>query len=528
MASLLRIDWWRWTIYVHRWLGIAGCLIFVMWFVSGVVMVYARMPRLTAEERLFRLEPVDLTKLGTTPSDAAARVDIVPERFRIGMLGDRPVYRLLANGSWTTVFADDGVPVSAIDRDRALSLMRGFFPENAATLRYDEHLGEPDQWLLDGGLPRFLPMHRIALGDVDDTYVYVSDRTGEAVMKTTRNGRFWGYMGAVLHWTYFTPFRMKTWLWKWSIIWAALIGCVMCISGLVVGIWRYSLRRRYRLKGEHSFSPYAGWMWWHHYAGLLFGLVTFTWALSGALSLTPWDWAPGTAPTPQQASAVAGGPLRLDLLTVPALRDAAAAISHEFRPKEVEILQFAGEPIMMAYRPPASFTPSEWTNPDLRAIVSAQLRLDHRLVRIASPEEGLFTRFSNDAVLAAAKAAMPGVRIEDAVWLDSYDAYYYDRRNTKPLPMLRVRFDDPVRTWLYLDPNHGLISLKHQTLSRVNRWLYHGLHSLDFPFLYASRPAWDLTVVLLSIGGTALSVTTMMPAWRRLRRHARTWKPVEH
>jgi hypothetical protein len=58
-------------------------------------------------------------------------------------------------------------------------------------------------------------------------------------------------------------------------------------------------------------------------------------------------------------------------------------------------------------------------------------------------------------------------------------------------------------------------------LSRLNRWLYHGLHSLDFPFLYHARPAWDIVVVALSLGGIALSITTMWPAWRRLRRNAR-------
>ena len=33
--------------------------------------------------------------------------------------------------------------------------------------------------------------------------------------------------------------------------------------------------------------------------------------------------------------------------------------------------------------------------------------------------------------------------------------------------------------------------------SRWNRWLYHGFHSLDFPFLYYKRPLWDIVVILL-------------------------------
>jgi hypothetical protein len=266
-------------------------------------------------------------------------------------------------------------------------------------------------------------------------------------------------------------------------------------------------------------------MWWHHYAGLVFGLVTFTWALSGALSLNPWQWAPGNAPTVQQVGAVAGGPMRLERLAPDRIRAAAAAIVPSFAPKELEVLQFRGEPILMAYRPTLGEEAAQSTNIDLRAYLSPQLRLDHRLVRVDAPERGAFTRFDDAAVLSAARAAMPGVEIEDASWLQEYDSYYYDRRATKPLPVLRVRYADPQRTWLYLDPWHGLISLKQERLARLNRWLYHGLHNLDFPFLYYNRPAWDIVVIALSLGGLLLSMTTMVAAWHRLRRHARRLVP---
>jgi hypothetical protein len=103
--------------------------------------------------------------------------------------------------------------------------------------------------------------------------------------------------------------------------------------------------------------------------------------------------------------------------------------------------------------------------------------------------------------------------------LSEYDAYYYDRWNARPLPVLRVQHEDPDGTWLYVDPQHGQIALRHTRLSRLNRWLYNGLHSLDFPFLYNRRPAWDIVLIVLSAGGIALTMTTMAPAWRRLRRH---------
>ncbi len=97
---------------------------------------------------------------------------------------------------------------------------------------------------------------------------------------------------------------------------------------------------------------------------------------------------------------------------------------------------------------------------------------------------------------------------------------YYNRFNARPLPVLWVKYDDPLRTWLYLDPQSGLILQRLEPRSRLNRWLYNGLHSLDFPFLY-HRPLWDIVVIVLSIGGTALSATTLVAAWQRLKRHAR-------
>lgn len=519
MTKLVRV-----LIYTHRWLGIAGCIVFLVWFVSGVVMMYERMPRLSGEERLARLAPVDLSAIQATLADAAAALLVAPERLRIGTLGGRPVYRFLADGYWTTAYADTGEPFSGLDRDAAVEIARRFLPEHAATARYDAYLRRPDQWTIDAGLPRFLPLHRIRFGDPERTVLYVSDRTGEPVMKTTARGRFWGYLGAVLHWTYFTPFRLQAGLWRDTIIYAALIGCLLCLSGLVLGIWRFSPSARFRLKRVPSHSPYAGMMHWHHYAGLLFGLFSFTWALSGALSLTPWDWAPPASPTAQQADAVRGGALRLDRITLPRIRAAAAVLEASFTPKEYEVLQFRGEPFLMAFRPPTVAEAARAVSFDGRAFQSPQLPLDHRLVLLDAPERGAMTRLPDDDVVAAAREAMPDAGVAAMTWLTAYDAYYYDRHQARPLPVLRVEYDDPERTWLYLDPQHGVVAMKQERLSRLNRWLYHGLHSLDFPFLYDRRPLWDIVVIVLSAGGIVLSATSLVPAWRRLRRHARAWE----
>ena len=94
-----------------------------------------------------------------------------------------------------------------------------------------------------------------------------------------------------IHWVYFTPLRQNGPLWTEFIIWSSLIGCVMCVTGPGVGrLCAFHRSRRFRLKRVPAHSPYAGMMKWHHYAGLLFGVITLTWTYSGLLSMGPFNW----------------------------------------------------------------------------------------------------------------------------------------------------------------------------------------------------------------------------------------------
>ncbi len=517
----------RILVYTHRWLGIAGSLLFVAWFASGVVMMYARMPRLSPEERLMRAPILDLRTARVDPAEAARRLARSAERLRVGMLGDRPVYRFYDGARWTTVFADTGEILTAFTEMAAAAIARRFAPEHAATIRHTARVEAPDQWTLQ--IRALLPAHKLALGDRHETYLYITEQTGEPVLQTTRAARIWGYAGAVVHWIYFTPVRRNSAAWVALITWTSIAGSFLCLTGIVWGLWRYSTTSRYRLRGvPHTHSPYAGMMRWHHYAGLIFGVITFTWVFSGLLSMNPWDWSPSTSPTRAQRDAVAGGPFRLKSLTLGQLRTAVNVLGEGFPVKEIELLKFRGEMVAEAYRAPDAAQPLGHALGDPGAVLATRLPLEHRLASLTAPERGSFTQFDRHAVETAARDAMPGVPVQDATWLSEYDSYYYDRERcvghacgAPPLPVLRVRFADSVGTWLYLDPERGTIIRKEERLTRINRWLYHGLHSLDFPWLYDRRPLWDAVVIVLSVGGLVVSLSSAPQAWRRLRRHAR-------
>ena len=65
----------------------------------------------------------------------------------------------------------------------------------------------------------------------------------------------------------------------------------------------------------------------------------------------------------------------------------------------------------------------------------------------------------------------------------------------------------------------GRIVHREQRRSRVDRWLYRGLHRLDFPGFYHRRPLWDVVVIVLLLGGLFSAASSLAPAAKRLRRH---------
>ena len=80
---------------------------------------------------------------------------------------------------------------------------------------------------------------------------------------------------------------------------------------------------------------------------------------------------------------------------------------------------------------------------------------------------------------------------------------------------------DAEDTRYYIDPRTATVV---QTASNRNfwrRWLYNGLHSLNFPWLYNYRPLWDIVVITFMLGGMALSATSLTLAWRALGRRLR-------
>ena len=265
------------------------------------------------------------------------------------MYAGRPVYRLTRNsiGNWSTVYADTGEVLPRMGREQALQWMKQFAPEYASTMTYDAYLESPDEFTRIPTLAGFLPLHRIAMNDPAGHEYYISEKSNDIVQETDRRGRILAISGYVLHNLFF--FRQRTW-WTPFLDFIAWTAMLMAMTGIVLGIWRVALKPRFRHKGVLSYTPYSGWMKWHHYAGLAFGLFSISWILSGMIPITTFPipgWSqvakrvesngegfimgtptvsPASTMTKDMARAITGGPLNLQPIQMENLRKAIAQI----------------------------------------------------------------------------------------------------------------------------------------------------------------------------------------------------------
>jgi hypothetical protein len=471
----------RALVLLHRWLGVAFCLLFAMWFASGIVMHFVPFPALTEVERLAGSTVLDLAAIAHGPGDAVSASTIKDAaRVRLLQRPDGPVYLLSDFSDVAALHAADLSDAALHSGRSALTVAveharrRRLHPEGAAIAG----LAFYDQWTLPSRFDPHRPLYRIAVNDRLGTELYVSSRTGEVVLDTTRRERAWNYVGSVAHWIYPTVLRSHQTAWFALVWWLSLVALVAATAGAAVGVLRMGGQ------GSRLLSPYRGWQAWHHRLGLTFMLFVLTWIFSGWLSMDDGRLFSTGRPTEAEAAAVAGMPA---WDTVP--RDEIKHISSEA--KVVEWFAFGGR----IYR---------------RERFSAdQQRL---FVVAADASAGMPNReFLGTNDVGAAARHLAHQCDAPAVLAAGDDYPLASRMPNAPVFRLVCGGD-----WFHIDGASGALLEKLDPSRRAYRWLYSSLHTLDFPTLTA-RPRMRTTlIVALCGGGLALCLTAIVIACRRL------------
>lgn len=488
----------------HRWLGVILCLFMAMWFFSGVVMMYVGYPKLTSAERLAALPLLDAENCCVPLRDAIAATGNTdakksPRAARLTSVSGAPRYVFTFDqNTRLAVDARTGKKVESVSAADAVASARGFMPNTGA-----EYIGlvSEDAWTHSAALKPYRPLHHVQMQDAAGTTLYVASNTGEVVRDATRLERNWNWVGAWIHWLY--PFRGGALDAQWHdiVVYTSIVGTVLALVGMVVGLWRWRFNGQYK---TGSRSPYReGWMRWHHIVGLVFGVLTITFIFSGLMSMNPFKVLDSGGPKLDQRVSASGRwqPGAFSVATTDAITHLRNA---DFKPVELEWRIVDGKGYVLALD----------GNARTRLLAASELTAD------AKP----FERFEMGALHSFGASLLPKSKVVDSTVLRDYDTYYYSREphtmtggNSKPLPILRMKFDDPNSTWLHLDPYTGSVINQLDTHRRVGRWLFAFLHSFDWLPLLNNRPIWDIWMILISLGGLVTSATGIVIGWRRLR-----------
>jgi uncharacterized iron-regulated membrane protein len=103
----------RWLYLVHRWIGIANCLFFAMWFLSGLVMLYVPYPSLSPAEKRAGSEAIDWAAVNVPPPLYGGQL---PHELLLEMRDGTPVWRVTGwDGTPTTFAASRGTLLRPVD-----------------------------------------------------------------------------------------------------------------------------------------------------------------------------------------------------------------------------------------------------------------------------------------------------------------------------------------------------------------------------------------------------------------------------
>jgi hypothetical protein len=298
-------------VFLHRWLGVGFCLLFALWFASGVVMHFVPYPSFTAADRRAGLAPIDLAQVKASPAEALAASSVGNSvRVRLTQRSDGPIY-LVSNSSRTVALHARDLSKGAVvpaELARAIASDYAMHRQWDAAVAGVVELEGYDQWTLAAELDRYRPLYRVALGDPFGTDLYVSKITGEVVQATTRRQRVWNYAGSVAHWLYLTALRSHPAAWSRLVWWLSLFASIGASLGACIGILRIEVRR------SRLTTPYAGLHAWHHWLGLGCMLFVLAWVFTGWLSMDDGTLFSSERPSDEEITAIAGAP---DWNTIP-------------------------------------------------------------------------------------------------------------------------------------------------------------------------------------------------------------------
>jgi uncharacterized iron-regulated membrane protein len=471
--------------WFHRWSGVVLCLLFIAWFASGAVLLYVPYPALAEHDRLARSEAIDVSRVTHSATEALAAAPEAKQLVLISVAG-QPIYLAYGTDGIPVAISGDDVSATALFPAATAQIVAERFG-NSTVVRVDGPV-EYDQWIVHQRFDPFRPFYRVRLNDPDQTDLYVSARTGQVLQRTRGGERAWNWCGAVLHWLYFTPLRKSWSAWNQTVWWLSLVALLASVAGTWLGIHRFL---KTRATGRSDWSPFRGWMRWHHVIGLFASVIVLFWMLSGWLSMDHGRLFSKGSVAPDVASRFQGMPLEAVVRAIsPGLLPRIGAAA------EIRFGAVAGRPFVAARGNPA---------------------LAPRVLWLGAQHVSPISQIPSDVLISGLRQAWPGASVvPDTPHSASPDFYAIaESLGERALPFT---VSESQRLRVYVDGVTGEMLVVMDASRRAYAWVYYALHTFNFPGLL-EHPVTRVVLVLALLGiGLAFSATGVVLGIRRLRR----------
>jgi len=465
---------------LHRWTGLAMSFLFVVWFISGFIMIYHTFPKPRPQLYFHDLNSFSGHDSIQSPHELFSTHKV--SSIILEKVNDKAVYRTPGRG--VSVF--DAASVNAIpplSLTECAEIVRSNFSHPIEKV---EELNDFDQWIPWAHYKTHFPIQKFWLDDDKGTQVYVSSSSGTIVQETTLKSRVMAWLGAIPHWLYFKQLRLKAALWSDVVIGLSAIGCLACLSGFVLGFIR--LKRFKRGAKWNSITPFKKfWYRWHHISGFIFGFFVFTFILSGLMSLADLpNWIVKKEKEINYYQLWNGSCLssQQELIGFNKLIQQKDASSI----KRIVCRKVMERTFYEVYQD----TPDQ----------SECYIVDANKVKPLPPLTQLVIEKRMKELLPQKQYSIHFLR--------DYSHYYSVKKRVLPPPVYEIELDDTYGTTLFVHPQTGELLKVLNRSSKWQWWFYQGLHTFNFGWFRQFEWLRLALLIFLSLGGMFVSISAFV------------------
>jgi len=471
---------------VHRLLGTAISIFFLMWFITGLVLVYKSFPNISKAEKYDKLE--------TLPGQTADIQEIIAripagsniQDINIKQFQGQTLYTLKTKDSTYVMCADTTQNVKPIDHNAIQSVIKRWI--DAPVVKIDT-LHKRDQWIMYSSYKRKMPIYKYQFDDDAKHQLYIAANTAEVLQLTNKNERLWAYIGAIPHKLYFPFLRRNTSAWIHTLTTFGIILLIVSITGFYIGI-KIS-RKRYKTTRQLS-SPYRKRTYrWHHIGGLIFGIFIITWSISAAMALQR---------VPQCI-----------VKTHNNIRINSKKIRGKHLTPDKYILDY--RTLFQTYTNIKEISWNHYQDTPIYTITAGD-KIKHIDASTTEPKE----LYLQEDQINKTIHKIHGDNVEYSISLiNEYDNYYMSLDNDRPLPVYKIEIADKDKSTYYINPRTGKHKYVNQN-KRARKWVFSGLHYFNIKYL-ADHPAlWTAIMWILCLGGIVVTGTGVIMGGSYIKR----------